>query len=123
MIQATLLKISQNSLVKNLDRLYYTFDQHFALSINSDNLPSFWIPCDTDTDLLVYRRCRYLLYHHHPHNINVTCKIFSTIETDKNKFQVTLDVLQFAPDKVTVKVIGKNVMMKDKHKEKQDRCG
>ncbi|KAF7387276.1 hypothetical protein HZH68_012953 [Vespula germanica] len=78
-----------------------------------------------DTDLLVYKRCRYLLYRHYPYNINVTCKIFgtSTIKTDKNKFQVTLDVLQFAPDKVTVKVVEKNVMMKGKHKEKQDRCG
>ncbi|XP_043678848.1 alpha-crystallin A chain-like [Vespula pensylvanica] len=108
--------------MKNLDRLYYTFEQHFALSINPENLPSFWIPYDTDTDLLVYGRCQYLLYHHYLYNINVTCKIFgtSTVETDKNKFQVTLDVLQFVPDKVTVKVIGKNVMIKGKHKEKQE---
>ncbi|KAF2883975.1 hypothetical protein ILUMI_22203 [Ignelater luminosus] len=48
----------------------------------------------------------------------------STVTADKDKFQVNLDVQQFKPDEITVKVSGKNtVTVEGKHEEKQDEHG
>jgi len=37
--------------------------------------------------------------------------------------QVTLDVQQFAPNEVTVKVVGQTVVVEGRHEEKQDEHG
>ncbi|CAH1166868.1 unnamed protein product [Phyllotreta striolata] len=47
----------------------------------------------------------------------------STITQDKDKFQVILDVQQFAPSEITVKVTGNSVVVEGKHEEKQDEHG
>lgn len=48
----------------------------------------------------------------------------STLKVDKDKYQVTLDVQQFAPDEITVKVTGNNtITVEGKHEEKQDEHG
>jgi len=48
----------------------------------------------------------------------------STIIADKDKFEVDLDVQQFAPEEITVKVSGKNIItVEGKHEEKQDEHG
>lgn len=48
----------------------------------------------------------------------------STINVDKDKFQVNLDVQQFAPNEITVKVTGNNsITVEGKHEEKQDEHG
>lgn len=48
----------------------------------------------------------------------------STVNIDKDKFQVTLDVQQFAPNEITVKATGKNtITVEGKHEEKQDEHG
>jgi len=48
----------------------------------------------------------------------------STIIADKDKFEVNLDVQQFAPEEITVKVSGKNtITVEGKHEEKQDEHG
>lgn len=44
----------------------------------------------------------------------------STVQADKNKFQVTLDVSQFAPEEVNVKVADQNVIVEAKHDEKEE---
>ncbi|KYN34576.1 Protein lethal(2)essential for life [Trachymyrmex septentrionalis] len=47
----------------------------------------------------------------------------STIKADKDKFQVTLDVQQFKPEEINVKVVDKFVVVEAKHEEKQDEHG
>lgn len=47
----------------------------------------------------------------------------STVEADKNKFQVDLDVQQFEPDEIDVKVVGKCVVVTAKHEDKRDEHG
>ncbi|KAJ3648724.1 hypothetical protein Zmor_020503 [Zophobas morio] len=47
----------------------------------------------------------------------------STIQQDKEKFQVILDVQQFAPNEITVKTSGSSIVVEGKHEEKQDEHG
>jgi len=47
----------------------------------------------------------------------------STVKADKDKFQVVLDVQQFKPDEINVKVVDKSVVIEAKHEEKQDEHG
>ncbi|KAJ8981221.1 hypothetical protein NQ317_004163 [Molorchus minor] len=48
----------------------------------------------------------------------------STVTLDKDKFQAHLDVQQFKPEEITVKVTGDNtVTIEGKHEEKQDEHG
>lgn len=47
----------------------------------------------------------------------------STITQDKDKFQVILDVQQFAPGEITVKTTGNSIVVEGKHDEKQDEHG
>lgn len=46
----------------------------------------------------------------------------ATVQADKNNFEVTLDMKQFAPEEISVKVIGKHVVIEAKH-EKEDEFG
>nr|BAD91164.1 small heat shock protein 21 [Gastrophysa atrocyanea] len=48
----------------------------------------------------------------------------STITFDKNKFQANLDVQQFKPDEISVKITGDHtITIEGKHEEKQDEHG
>lgn len=48
----------------------------------------------------------------------------STVNFDNDKFQANLDVQQFKPEEITVKVSGENtVTIEGKHEEKQDEHG
>ena len=47
----------------------------------------------------------------------------STVNTDKDKFRVDLDVQQFAPEEINVKVVDRFVLVEGKHDEKQDEHG
>lgn len=47
----------------------------------------------------------------------------SSITADKEKFQVILDVQQFAPSEITVKTLDNTVIVEGKHEEKQDEHG
>ncbi|XP_034938258.1 protein lethal(2)essential for life-like [Chelonus insularis] len=47
----------------------------------------------------------------------------STVKADKNQFQVSLDVQQFAPEEINVKVVDRSVVIEGKHEEKQDEHG
>nr|KAF7409051.1 hypothetical protein H0235_013903 [Vespula pensylvanica] len=100
---------------ENLDRPHRIFDQHFDISFNPKNLLSSWTPYDRNTDLLIYRPRRHFQHRHHPYNRSMTRKTSDTsnVVTDKNKFQVTLDVQKSVPDEVIVKVVKKNVMVED----------
>ncbi|KAK2579617.1 hypothetical protein KPH14_010908 [Odynerus spinipes] len=107
---------------EGLNRPHRLFDQHFGSALSPDDLPSSWTPYDTDVLILGPRRH---LRRHHPYDRSLSRKTSgtSTVQPDKNKFQVTLDVQQFEPEEVTVKVVGKNVVVEGKHEEKQDEHG
>lgn len=47
----------------------------------------------------------------------------STIKTDKDKFQVNLDVQHFNPEEITVKTTDGYVVIEGKHEEKKDEHG
>lgn len=47
----------------------------------------------------------------------------STLNIDNEKFEVILDVQQFTPNEITVKVTDKYVLVEGKHEEKQDEHG
>ncbi|XP_015112631.1 protein lethal(2)essential for life [Diachasma alloeum] len=47
----------------------------------------------------------------------------STIQCDKDKFEVILDVQQFSPDEIRVKTVDDNVIVEAKHEEKKDEHG
>ncbi|XP_033211422.1 protein lethal(2)essential for life-like [Belonocnema kinseyi] len=47
----------------------------------------------------------------------------STVKKDKDKFQVVLEIQQFTPEEVSVKVVDKFVMVEGKHEDKQDEHG
>ncbi|XP_077298471.1 lethal (2) essential for life [Arctopsyche grandis] len=47
----------------------------------------------------------------------------STINLDKEKFQVILDIQQFLPNEITVKTVNNCVIVEGKHEEKQDEHG
>lgn len=47
----------------------------------------------------------------------------STIKSDKDKFQVNLDVQHFAPEEITVKTVDNYIVVEGKHEEKKDEHG
>ncbi|KAG5677480.1 hypothetical protein PVAND_007238 [Polypedilum vanderplanki] len=47
----------------------------------------------------------------------------STVNVEKDKFQIILDVQQFAPNEISVKTTDKFIIIEGKHDEKQDEHG
>lgn len=47
----------------------------------------------------------------------------STVNLEKDKFQIILDVQQFTPDEITVKTNEKFIIVEGKHEEKADEHG
>lgn len=47
----------------------------------------------------------------------------STVQANKDKFHVDLDVQQFSPEEISVKVVDRSVIVEGKHEEKQDEHG
>lgn len=89
------------------------FDQTFGLGLTGDDfftsMMSPWAVRD------YFRPWRHLA--------SLTKDYGSTINTDKNQFQVNLDVQHFAPDEISVKTVDGYVVIEAKHEEKQDDHG
>ncbi|XP_035786863.1 protein lethal(2)essential for life-like [Anopheles albimanus] len=47
----------------------------------------------------------------------------STLNLDKDRFQIILDVQQFTPEEITVKTLDRCIVVEGKHEEKQDEHG
>ena len=47
----------------------------------------------------------------------------STITADKDTFKVILDVQQFKPEEINVKVVDRSILIEAKHEEKKDEHG
>lgn len=48
---------------------------------------------------------------------------WSVVKNDKNQFHVSLDVQQFKPDEVSVKIVDNYIVVEGKHEEKEDDHG
>lgn len=108
---------------EDLEYPHRLFDQHFGLGIRPDQLahPSI-LERFSQRDP---RRARPLIYYRPWGELlrNSNEGGTSTVKADKGKFQVILDVQQFKPDEISVKVVDKCVVVEAKHEEKQDEHG
>ena len=86
-------------------------DQQFGLGLNRDEL---W-------NSIGLRNSRYL----RPWRSAAVTRqdSGSTITSDKDRFQVILDVQQFSPNEITVKTTNNSIVVEGKHEEKQDEHG
>ncbi|XP_973442.2 protein lethal(2)essential for life [Tribolium castaneum] len=93
-------------------------DQHFGLGLDADDLLAPLVP----------REMRHLMrcpagYLRPWRSAAQQRDSGSTVSYDKDKFQANLDVQQFKPEEISVKVNGNVVTVEGKHEEKQDEHG
>ncbi|EDW60031.1 protein lethal(2)essential for life [Drosophila virilis] len=93
-------------------------DQHFGQGLKRDDLlSSVWNSRPT------VLRSGYLRPWQRSVNSLQKQESGSTLNIDNEKFEVILDVQQFSPNEITVKVADKFVIVEGKHEEKQDEHG
>lgn len=110
---------------EDLDRPHRLFDQNFGLGLHPEQLLS---PNNLEQYVWPSRerrlRCPVIYYRPWGELMRKTeGGGTSTVQADKDKFQVVLDVQQFKPEEITVKVVDKYVVVEGKHEEKQDEHG
>lgn len=108
---------------EDLDQPHRLWDQHFARAIDLDDLNDL---DSLSTEYLLYRPHKRGRRRYHPFLKSANRKHgrgASTVQADKNKFQVTLDVAQFAPEEINVKAVDQNVIVEANHEEKEDEHG
>lgn len=88
-------------------------DQDFGLALTPDDLLTAAVAPMLSRDY--YRPWRQMAA--------AARDIGSTIKSDKDKFQVNLDVQHFAPEEISVKTADGFVIVEGKHEEKQDEHG
>ncbi|KAL7303727.1 hypothetical protein TKK_0003860 [Trichogramma kaykai] len=107
---------------EDLDRPHRILDQDFGLGLHPEQLV-----CPRRLELYLPRRSAQ----YQPNYLRPWAELLrgadqggvSTVEADKDKFQVTLDVQQFKPEEIDVKVVDRYVVIKAKHEEKRDEHG
>uniref|UniRef100_A0A6V7KVN7 SHSP domain-containing protein n=1 Tax=Bracon brevicornis TaxID=1563983 RepID=A0A6V7KVN7_9HYME len=106
---------------EDLERPHRLLDQDFGLGLYPEQLLTptvlerYLTPRSSRNPLLYYRPWADLLRQGDSGT--------STVRADKDKFQVILDVQQFKPEEINVKVVDKCVVVEAKHEEKQDEHG
>lgn len=92
-------------------------DQHFGTVLRKNDLLSSL----ANTHLTSNARSPYF----RPYSVNPLSRqdSGSTVNVEKDKFQVILDVQQFTPDEITVKSCDKFIIVEGKHEEKADEHG
>uniref|UniRef100_A0A1B6CAM8 SHSP domain-containing protein n=1 Tax=Clastoptera arizonana TaxID=38151 RepID=A0A1B6CAM8_9HEMI len=98
-----------NELLDELNRPTI-FDQHFGLGIPSSDLVS----------VIPYRASYYRPYHRHaqPRDSGT-----SQLLNDKDGLKINLDVQQFKPEELNVKVVDDFLVVEGKHEERSDAHG
>lgn len=100
---------------QDLDRPHRLLDQDFGLGLNADQLVG---PSILDNYYVVPReRRRNPLAYYRPWGElmrQIEGGGTSTVKADKDKFQVILDVQQFKPEEINVKVVDKFVVVEGK---------
>ena len=110
---------------EDLDHPHRLFDQNFGLGLYPEQLLN---PNILDQYILPSRdrRLRSPLIYYRPWGELLRKNEgggTSTVKADKDKFQVILDVQQFKPEEINVKIVDKCVIVEGKHEEKQDEHG
>ncbi|CAH2042530.1 unnamed protein product, partial [Iphiclides podalirius] len=98
------------------DRPSRLLDQHFGMGLRKDDLISSLssLPSSSIFRNSYFRPWRTSLARQ---------ESASTINMTKEKFEVILDVQQFAPEEITVKASNNCVVVEGRHEEKQDEHG
>ncbi|XP_051174399.1 protein lethal(2)essential for life-like [Leptopilina boulardi] len=104
---------------EDLDRPHHLLDQHFGLGLHPDQL----LAPRSMLHQLVPRKCPVNYRRPWADLLREEDGGVSTVHNDKDKFQVQLDVQQFKPEEIDVKVVDKYVIVNAKHEEKQDEHG
>ncbi|XP_055533239.1 protein lethal(2)essential for life-like [Wyeomyia smithii] len=94
-------------------------DQHFASGLLADDLFGAVTACPRGPSYRgrhgYYQRPWRTLRSHHDTG--------SFVDLDHSRFQINLDVQQFAPDEISVRMVDDTVVVEGKHEEKQDEHG
>ncbi|XP_015518147.1 protein lethal(2)essential for life [Neodiprion lecontei] len=113
---------------EDLERPHSLLDQHFGLPLQQEQLAASYprssiyvVPRDSPRSSahlipsIYYRPWGNLLRQGDGGS--------SVVKADKNQFKVSLDVQQFKPEEIDVKVVDKCVVVSAKHEEKRDEHG
>jgi len=92
------------------------YDQHFGLGLFDDDLL-------LRPELSEINRCPVLSSYLRPWHLNPSKSGLSHIQNDENNFKVNLDVQQFKPNEVSVKVADGYIVVDGKHEERSDEHG
>ncbi|KAL7303724.1 hypothetical protein TKK_0003857 [Trichogramma kaykai] len=109
-----------------LDEPHYLTDQHFGLPLNPEDIIDRFAPVRSELQLYRPGRHHRHVSRYHPFLHSLMRKEgrgHSTVSADKDQFKVTLDVQQFSPEEINVKVVDNHVIVDAKHEEKKDEHG
>lgn len=96
-----------------LNRPRLLMDQHFGLGLTPDDL--LHVAAGPVVSREYYRPWRHLAA--------AARDVGSSIKSDKDKFQVNLDVQHFSPEEISVKTADGYIVVEGKHEEKKDQHG
>ena len=96
-----------------LERRPRLVDQHFGLGLTPEDFLQIAAAPAMNRDY--YRPWRHLAA--------AARDVGSSIKSDKDKFQVNLDVQHFAPEEISVKTADGYIVVEGKHEEKKDQHG
>ena len=105
---------------EDLDRPHRLLDQNFGLGLCPDQLQT---PSRLEVYLQSMQPRKRTYYRPWADMLRSNEGGTSTVQADKDKFQVVLDVQQFEPSEIDVKLVDKFVIVTAKHEEKQDEHG
>lgn len=109
---------------EDLDQPHRILDQYFGLGINPQNLvPPRAAQIYAGALPRIYEKPGRGYYRPWGELLRKDEGGSSTVKADKHQFQVVLDVQQFAPEEINVKVVDRFVVVEGKHEEKQDEHG
>ncbi|KAG7206743.1 hypothetical protein KM043_000668 [Ampulex compressa] len=107
----------------DLDRPHSLMDQNFGLGLYPEHLMFPRVSDRYYTSALRDRHPYDLYYRPLSHLLRSEERGASTITADKDTFKVILDVQQFKPEEIDVKVADRYIIVEAKHEEKRDEHG
>ena len=111
----SLLRMFLNDPWREDDRPLRLLDQHFGDMLFREDMLS---PLDRSIRPLMNS-----MYYRPWRSLASASDSGSTISSDKDKFQIALDVQQFSPEEISVKVAENMVTIEGKHEERKDEHG
>ncbi|XP_015127760.1 protein lethal(2)essential for life [Diachasma alloeum] len=108
---------------EHLDRPHRLLDQNFGLALRPEQ---FIRDFDKMTDRMLRdfdRNLAATYYRPWADLMRDDNAGYSVVKDDKDKFAVSLDVQQFKPEEVNVKVVDNYIVIEGKHEEKKDDHG